>query len=278
MLDEKRKQIKKKWERHYQNTKVFLDKILHAKRITEAEEYIEVSFAFFTETIESLVESEDRGLYKDVFILLIETQDLLRGSLVCQKEGLLATSAINLRTVFEISCNLEYIFKDEEPEELIVRMKDFLEYEKLVGIRHSRFFDTEEKQEKEFALKHPYWRSKKTGLLKVNQCWNGRGLSLKQIAERIGRGSDYDDIYRQSSKFAHGSPLVKNAYRGKKGINFCGPIYNITYFNMLCCKFAMETLANFCRFFEQPFDTNEFRWVQTGMLDVQNALKELGDR
>ncbi|PIR22539.1 MAG: hypothetical protein COV44_07575 [Deltaproteobacteria bacterium CG11_big_fil_rev_8_21_14_0_20_45_16] len=101
----------------------------------EAEQYIIASLGFFSFVTEDLHKKVAK--YKDVshslYPLIIESQDILRGCFASQSHLILATSAFNLRAIFEIRANMKYIFSHSHPTEMGNRLIDFIEYEKLVG-------------------------------------------------------------------------------------------------------------------------------------------------
>jgi hypothetical protein len=276
MKDEKIEQPD--WVNYWNSLAPSLEKHIEKHRIPEAESYIVKSFGFFsyvTEEISTKV-TNHKELFAKVYVLIVELQDLLRSTLIAQQQLLLATSALNLRTAFEISCNLEFIYQHDNPEVMMQRMEDFFRYEKIVGSRLSRFMDSvPEDEEKAFADKHPFWKNNRTGLLKDTATWNGEGLGFKQVAEKIGKEKEYVEIYKISSKFVHGSPVVINMYRSRWGTNCLTTPDRMTNMNMMCCHTIMEALMSFCNFFGVPFSEVDYRMIQVDMLKVEPILKNM---
>lgn len=187
------------WIDYWNKLSPRMEEHIESHRIDKAEEYIRKSFALFSYTTEEIATKVTihPDLFSKIYVLIVELQDLLRSILINQQQQLLASSALNLRTSFEISCNLEFIYKHDDPEAMMRRMEDFFKCEKYVMARLSNFIGSlPEAEEKDFADKHPYWKNNATGLLKDSPTWNGEGLGFKDIAIKIDRESEYFEIYK----------------------------------------------------------------------------------
>lgn len=264
------------WVKYWDRVSVGLEEHINKNRIPEAEEYILKSFGFFsymTEDISTKV-TKYSDIFHKIYVLILELQDILRSTLINQQQLLLATSALNFRTAFEIAINLEFIYQHKNPEELIQRIEDFFTYEKIVGSRLSKHLDSfSEEKEKEFADKHIYWKNKKTGLLRDSAQWNGEGLSFKDIVIKLGREQEYYEIYKTTSKFAHGSPVIMNMYRTSTGMGCLTPPDRMSNMTIMCCHTIMEALMSFCNFFGVEFNEVDYRIIQTDMVKAKKVLE-----
>jgi hypothetical protein len=205
---------------------------------------------------------------------MVELHDILRGILFAQKNLLLATSAFHLRSAFEIRCNLKFIFQHTNPKQQCERLSDFFRYEQIVGSRLSPNLPYEgEPVEKAFAQRHPYWANKSTGLLKNNADWNGEGKGFKEICDDLGWQDQYFQMFKITSKFVHGSPIVRNMYQqAGKGMGCIPDSKHPTMFSLLATNTITDCLMEYCEFFGVEFPELDYRIIQTEMLKVQKLM------
>lgn len=260
------------WISYWKDVAVKLEGHIRSQRDENAESYIKCCFAFFSFVTEDFVAkaTKNNDHIQAVTPMVIELQDILRATFMSQSFLTLATSAFNLRAAFEIRCNLVYSYKHASPAEMFQRLTDFIRYEQIVGSRLSPSLGYEgETVEKEFASKHDYWRNKASGLLKDNADWNGEGKKLKDICDELKWQDEYFQIFKISSKFQHGSPIVRNLYQTGKGIGCVGNPKFPTMFNLLCCHNICESLMETCEFFGVDFPELEYRKIQVKMLEIR---------
>ncbi len=270
------KKTYKNWFEYWNEVSIGLDKHIEASRNPQAEKYIICSLGLFSFITEELPDKckKHKEIVQHLYPLIIELHDILRSTLLTQSHLLTATSAFNLRSAFEITSNLTYIYCHATPSIMCERLNAFYRYEQLIGAKYSPNLKAEpELIEREFATKHPYW-SKKDGLLKEGADWTGEDLSFKKITEKIGKSKDYYQIYKLTSKFLHGSPIVINLYRSKFGTSCVTDPKHSTMFNLMCAHAIMEGLKEFCNFFEIEFPMHDYSLVQLEMVKVEATLNE----
>lgn len=205
--------------------------------------------------------------------MMVELQDIARGAYYTQCNLLMASSAFNLRTAFEIRCTLSYIFKHTEPSKMVERLANFSRYEQIVSSKKSRFLEYEgEIIEKQFADAHPYWKNKSTGLLKEKVEWNGEGKSIKDICEELKWMHDYFHIYKLTSKFHHASPVVKNVYQTQLGMTCLADPQIITINNIQCAHQITNTVAEACAFFGVDYPKDELLLLHQQFLSLETTL------
>lgn len=268
----------KNWIEYWTDVSGRLDAHIEKQRIHDAEKYITCAlgfYSFITEDLEKKV-TKNKELVKPTFPLMVELQDILRSILFAQRHLLLASSAFHLRTAFEIRCNLKYIFSHANPAQICERLSDFFRYEQIVGSRLSPNLPYEgEAVERAFATQHPYWANRSTGLLRDNEAWNGEGKSLKAICDDLKWQDEYFQMFKITSKFVHGSPIIRNMY--SKGISIgCIPdVRHPTMFSLLAANNITDCLMEYCDFFGIDFPELEYRTVQAEMLKVQKMLEKM---
>lgn len=266
------------WKTYWEETKLILEDYLKVNRVSAVEEYIESAlslYSFITEDIFKNV-TKHKDLAKSVYPLVIQLNDIVRAALVNQKELLLSSSATNLRAGFEISCNLSYIFRHESPSLMLERLAAFTQCEEIIAQRTFPGFNPKPNDieiEKAFAAKHPYWATS-AGLLKESPSWTGeKGVGIQQIISKAGKDKDYYHIYKATSKFTHGSPVVINAYRRRSlGISPLGKIELTSNFNINIAKIALDVLLECSQFFGVVFPTKSYTEVQIKILSIYKDI------
>lgn len=245
------------------------DKHLQKLQNPSAIAFAKDCFAYFSFITEDHQEKAKKhySLLAYIHPLIVELHDLLRSVYICQANLLLASSACNLRTIFEIRCNLKFIYEHNNPEEMCKRFNDYAEYEALIIRKYSAHLTQPEEGEEENILKkHPYWG--KDGKLKNHVEWHGQ--NFKYLAcDIIGLKDEYIDIYKNSSKFVHGSPVVRNAYASQIGLTLLPGNELLTSMNILACTQVLFALKEFLMFFGIEFNEDNFLQILDGMPSVK---------
>lgn len=268
----------KNWKEYWDEIAGKLDADIKGRRLPDAEKYIDYALGFYSYMTEDLIEkvTKNGDIVKHTFPLMVELQDILRAILFAQRHLLLATSALHLRTSFEIRCNLNYIFQHTDPKTICERLSYFFRYEQIVGSRLSPTLPYEgEAVEKKFASEHPYWANKKSGLLRDSACWNGEDKSLKDICIDLKWEPEYFQMFKLTSKFVHGSPIVRNLYLTKTGLGCIPDTKHPTMFSLLATNNITECLMEYCKFFGIDFPETDYRSIQSEMLKVQKVLEKM---
>lgn len=265
----------KDWIEYWKQIAPPLEAHIQSQRVPDAESYIKCCFAFFSFVTEDFVKkiTKNNSLFTGISPLIVELQDILRGTFHTQVNLIIATSAFNLRSAFEIRSNLTYIYKHNNPSEMIQRLSYFFRYEQIVGSRLSPNLSYEgEEIEKAFADVHTYWKNKTTGLLKDNADWNGEDKKFKTICDDLKWQDDYFYVYKLTSKFNHGSPIVRNMYQTHRGLSCMADPKNTTIFNILCAHHICEWLMDTCEFFGVDFPELEYRKIQMKVLELKKII------
>lgn len=262
------------WESYWKDIQPRLNHFVTNERLADVEKYLSSSLGFFsfvTEDLETKV-TKNQDLITVTFPLIVELQDILRGVFLSQSNLLVSTSAFQLRAAFEIRCNLKYIFLHADPKMVATRLSNYFRYEQIVGSRLSPNLKYEGiAVERSFALEHPYW-AKPDGLLKDNTTWNGEGMDLKKICDEIGLSAEFFTNFKITSKFIHGSPIVKNLYTSEKGIHCIASSRNVAFFTLMCALHIGRCLKEYCNFFGIEFSEIEYLEIELMLLAAQKSL------
>ena len=248
---------------------------IDAQKNVDVDRYLRESLAFFSYYLEGVNERATLhvDLAKSAYPMIIQLHDLLRSNVIIQKSLLLTSAAGSLRTSFEIRINLKYVYQHPEPKVMLQRLADFVEYEEFIGRKNAKGFPNPTAQEEEaFAKKFPCWCTN-AGKLKENAEWNGEGNTAKNICEIIGMDDHYFTMYKLTSKFVHGSPLVKHLYSTKNGYSFISSFENVGRFTVMSTHHAMYAFAEFLEFFGVPFSVEGFNLLQLIPVSLQESGK-----
>lgn len=206
------------WVKYWHSVAPKLENYLSGQRIAEIEAFLTASFGYFSYITEDLSPkiTQHKDLVRGTYPLVIQLQDILRANIHNQQFLLLSPSAFNLRASFEIRTNLRFIYQHQEPTKMIQRLNDFAMYEELIGKKNSPNIESPSTEvEAAFANQHPYWGKGKE--LKDNAKWNGEGKSMKDLCKILEIMDEYHQIFSLTSKFVHGSPVVRNLYNSPQG-------------------------------------------------------------
>ncbi len=134
------------------------------------------------------------------------------------------------------------------------RRVNFFEYEKLAGTEFSPVMTSPDPATIDaFVKAHPYWATK-DGKLKETTHWTGEhGMTMKEMAIKLGMAGDYHQVYKVASKFMHASPIIRNLYHGRRGTCAIPEEKHPTFFNLMTAHYCMEGLMEFCEFFGVEF-------------------------
>lgn len=230
-----------------------------SERKPEVEEHLEEMFWLYSYVVEDFETkiSRNKELCRSFFPMMVEIQDLMRGALVCQQNNLLASASLTLRTVFEIYVNAKFIFESSDPMKYLQRLIDFATCEELLGHKLSPALKSPPKEvEADFAKRHPYWATKDQKL-KDSPIWNGEGKSLKTLCEDLKLGELYFRLYKPTSKFVHGSPVVRNLYRKGNAMGAIAPQPQTMRMTLLTADLVHKFLKDSCAFFGVPLPAAE---------------------
>lgn len=106
--------------------------------------------------------------------------------------------------------------------------------------------------------------------MKENPVWNGEGIQFKELCESIGEEKDYYQMFKVSSKFVHGSPIVKNMYFSEQYFGALTNSEHLTGFNCMCAIKILSSLKNFCNFFGVEYNETELYLVQMRISEVHH--------
>jgi len=198
----------------------------------------------------------------------------LRANLACQSHLLLATSALNLRTAFEIYANLLYIIRNPDPALMANRFLRFKEVEKYLYDKESGkpLLSAEEYRRIEEACNE--WFVVKAGKARVKTHWTAQEpMSLKKMTKeldewdeaagveskkRLKMHESYHQVYGMASKFTHGSSIIVNLYDQKSGIGCIPNPAHPTRLNLMGTTFIMKCLQEACLHFGVEFPEYDY--------------------
>jgi hypothetical protein len=247
------------WLEYWKEVAPKLEVFVANNRLPQAEKFLSGAMGFFSFVVEDFSKkiTKNRACATHLYPLIVQLHDLLRSAFFCQVHLLTATSALNLRSAFEITTNLAYIFNHDSPFDISTRLNDFVRYEQIIGSKISPALEKEsEEKEREFANKHPYWA--KNGRLKENVNWTGEKNNFKEIVVSAKRDDRYFYMHKITSKFVHGSPIVKNVYGSSRGLGPLADSKHATYFNINTANEVLVSLEEICTFFGIAFPTTDY--------------------
>jgi len=218
-------------------------------------------FSWVMEDFEAKTKTtQQKEMFKKLGIILIEMQDALRGLHAGQVDLSAVTVAALARIIFELRCNLRFIFTRKDPALYADRFNRFAGIEKLVHddrkLAGQRMLSPAERDR--IQKDCPEWiKRKKSGEIRYDLNWTADPQfdSFKKIAEAAGLLTEWEIMYDVTSKFVHGSPLLVNGYRSPNG--HVGPIGrpdHVKQTSAIGAKWAIDALMDAARFFGVPFE------------------------
>ncbi|WP_413560727.1 DUF5677 domain-containing protein [Bdellovibrio sp. HCB209] len=238
------------WVNYWNNVAPRIEAYIDARSLPLVDSYLTQCYGYFcfvTENVESKV-TKHKNLVRTVFPMLVQIQDMLRANILNQAHLLLTPAALNLRVAFEIKVTLKYIYSHSDPAMMLQRLANFIVFETLVGrISAPSLPNPSDEEIKEFEEKHPYWTKK--GSLDHLAKWNGEGKSIKKICDGLDMSSQYYQIYSLTSRFVHGSPVVRQFYSSGGSISPIPEKERVASFTLMASKEMIEVLEEFMIFF-----------------------------
>jgi len=266
-----------------------LENGIEKERVPEAEKYITAAFSLYSFSTEGLSDkiTKHKDIAHPVYPMIIQIQDMLRANIFCQQNLLFAPAQFNIRVAFEIRANLLHIYNHNDPKLMLDRFNEYTNYEKLSGRKQMANFESPTPEEEVvFVAKHPYWEDKNKknrGTIGLNAKWNGEDKSLYNICAELSNKDDKykslkDDFYSQymvTSKFVHGSPVVKEFYTlPGYGLHSVVNARRVTQATMIGTHIMMMLIEDFMFFFGVSYREVDFAFVHKFFIDAQKALEK----
>jgi hypothetical protein len=186
--------------------------------ILEVDQAVLFSVAFYSCVMETFTAraTKNQPLLDKIGAAIVHVQDALRGVLAGYRDQSPVTLAAAHRIALEQRCNMRFVFQSGDPAKYADRWWRFLEVERFLW--ESKRIDPAQPVVPPAELARiqgmcPEWIQ--NGKV-VRKHWTAEPSinSFRDVAERVGMLNDYLSMYSSTSKFVHGSPLLKNIYRG----------------------------------------------------------------
>ena len=209
------------WQDYAKDVSQKLPGFFQSIRLPEVEAWLERSFwlySFVQEDIDSEI-TENKDVAQILLPLITVAHDLLRGLIHAQGSVLLAAATLQCRTAFEIRCTIAFITENQDPKKYADRFARYADVERFAYQSGSPNAPKLPEAELEAIRRRcPEW-FRPDGTLRPRMNWTAdeQTNSIKRIAEAVGLLEDYQRGYALSSKITHGSPAVRNFYRGTFG-------------------------------------------------------------
>lgn len=264
------------WKKYWSEVAPKLDAHLEKCRNPLVERYLLSSFSIYcwiTEGFGGKI-TKHHDLWPKLSLFLIETQDLMRGIIACQRHMTLAPLGLILRTVFEIHCSFRFIARSNDFQRLADLYDRFQDVEQLIGRKSSPVVtDPTEEDYQCVRAKCPEWFKPGTNVILKDPHWTAiPGMSLRKMAEdsRVNLLDDYLRLYKTQSKFTHASPLLRNLYHKNGGLSFIPDSKQSNDHALLGCFTCMSFLEEACGFFGVKFPKYDYCLV------AQDAMEAMG--
>ncbi|MGB8931717.1 MAG: DUF5677 domain-containing protein [Anaeromyxobacteraceae bacterium] len=223
--------------------------------------------------------------------LLTEALDLLRGIRSGYKAQLLASLALMARTAFELRCSVEYLGQSSDVPRLADMFVRFVYAERM---KFSRALLTLTKDaagpltvealearrvqaardEAEARKLAPEWFGA-DGKLRADH-WTGPGRSIFDMARDADLEGDYRSLYASTSKFTHGSPLLRSMYVTEGGI---GPLAIHSHCSLMATLGALHCLSllrAWCELFAIAWPAKEYPGIRERIQKAATMISSSG--
>lgn len=228
------------WRAYWRNVEPQLTAFTAGQRSPELHAALGDALGFFGFVAERIEEKAARHAPEQMKLapLLTEALDLLRGIRSAYEAQLLASLALCARTAFELRCSVEYLGQSSDVPRLADMFVRFVYAERMKFSRSLLTLTKDAtgpltaealaarqeqaaKDEAEARKMAPEWFSA-DGKLRASH-WTGPGRSIFDVAREADLESDYRFLYASTSRFTHGSPLVRLMYvtEGGIGLSVC---------------------------------------------------------
>jgi hypothetical protein len=200
--------------------------------------------------------------------------DQIRSAIVLYSNLNLAPTAISARATFENYVNLNFIINGGNPELYADRYNRFRNILRLKAHRNSQVLGKLSSQEEaEILSKNPDWIDNSTGKIQKKVHWTAiPGMNLEQLTQKLDI-SDYYSIYRSTSQFIHASPITSNLYNQPgKGMGVISSELQARRMSLMIALFALETLKEFCNFYEVGYDKDIYLSLVAEISRLSNMI------
>lgn len=219
-------------------------------------------FSYVTEDMGQKVQ-QNKKLSPKLDLFMVFAHDQLRGALPLYLNLNLAPTANSARCSFENWINLKYIFESGFPFMFADRYNRYSEILRLKAHRNSTVLPKlTPEEEKSIISKNPDWIDPFTGKLSKKPHWTAmHGINLEIMTKKLGI-SEYYSVYRSTSQFTHASSITGNLYRnGQNSMGAIGIETQCRRMALLVAIFTMDTLNDFCLFFDISIDKKQFMGI-----------------
>lgn len=266
------------WINYWNSLIPQLDNFFHTHAIPEAEQYLTNSFAFLSYTTEDFPKKIQKNKEASGYLvsILLESLDLSRSLIHCQRLLLLAPSALIYRTQFEIYCNLLLITKSENPLKTAKAFDDFKMFERLLWESKNED-DLNPEKFKTILSNHPEWRKNNSDLVPHSKAhFTGKnGRTLFDFCKDLKLENEYEQIYRTTSKFVHASPVVTNLYSWPTQMSFISKPETLINLTLPAMEFSHKIIREICDFYGVTFSEYDWALIAQDFIKVHN--KYVGD-
>lgn len=278
------------WKAYWRDVEPKLAAFAAAQRSSDLHTALGEALGFFGFVTEGLEKKAAHHAQEQMKLapLLTEALDLLRGLRVGYEAQLLASLTLSARTAFEIRCGVEYVARSADVPKLADMFVRFAHAERmkhsraLLSVTHDAagLLSGEElrgrreqaaKDEADARKLAPEWFGP-DGKLHADH-WTGPGRSIFEVARDADLESDYRFLYSATSKFTHGSPLVRSMYATEGGIGPLAVHVHCVRMATLGALHCMSTLRAWCELFAIPWPATEYLGIRER---IQNAAKAIG--
>lgn len=230
-------------------------------RDRQVESVLVGGLALYSYVVETFSEKLSKG--QDVWgcchSMLVHLHDVSRGLIAAQAELSTVAAAALLRISFEVRCTQLFIHKSPAPAQLADRYRRFAQVERLRRDLNAKdaglplFLRPGE--EAHIRSTCAEWITPSD---RLRGHWSAEedSKSLKQIADAVGLGADYVQVYGLGSKFIHGSALLGNHYGNGPG-GALGALSN----TRTCSKMALLAAQHCVLFLKEAADFYGVPWL-----------------
>jgi hypothetical protein len=238
----------------------------HAEQIDpEIREYLCMVSGFLLKELDNLgssatINKSDFNLIKGLLPFLMDSTKVLVN--ISDQMSLIAASN-QARHLLECFLIFKFIFSSGDIEKYADRYAHFAVVNQIKAFQKGLASNFKEEDLKPFRAKYPFWFNGDGTVKGRSAHWTGdQGITtIKELADKVGLISTFNDFYHIGSGVAHGSPEIWRLFKKGEAIDPIPAAKFVYQFSLCSCAFLLETIKLVSDHFSTGYTQAEFEFL-----------------
>lgn len=238
----------------------------HAEQVdSEIREYLCMVSGFLLKELDNLessatINKSDFDLLKGLLPFLMDSTKVLVD--ISDQMSLIAASN-QARHLFECYLIFKFIFNSGDIEKYSNRYANFAVVNQIKASQKGLASQFKEEDLKPFRAKYPFWFNGDGTVKGRSAHWTGdQGItSIKELSDKVGLISTYNDFYHIGSGVAHGAPEIWRLFKRGEAIHPIPQAKFVYRFSLCSCAFLLETIKLVSDHFATGYEQEEFEFL-----------------